>query len=58
MRGKKLKRAMKELLVKQLELEPTEWLYTKETDSYFIIINKASGEKRIIDKINGSIGYF
>jgi hypothetical protein len=44
---KKLTRAMKEMLSK-LGLKPTEWMYTRQTNRYLIIIHKQTKERKVL----------
>lgn len=57
-RGKNLNFKMKKYVSDKMRLDPNDWLYIKNTNEEFIMVNKVTGEKKIIDKIERNIAYF
>lgn len=57
-RGKNLNFKMKKYVYDKMRLDPNDWLYIKNTNEEFIMVNKVTGEKKTIDKIERNITYF
>lgn len=57
-RGKNLTRRMKKYVSEKMRLNAEEWVYTKNTNTEFVIVNKFTGTTRIIDKITTNITIF
>lgn len=57
-RGKNLTRRMKKYVSEKMRLNAEEWVYTKNTNTEFVIVNKFTGTTRIIDKIATNITIF
>ena len=57
-RGKNLNFRMKKYLSEKMRLDPKEWTYTKYTNEELVLVNKISGEKKIIHKIERNITTF
>jgi len=58
MKGKKLTFRMKKYVGSKMKLNPDEWLYLKNTPDEFVIMNRETKEKRIIDKVEHNITLF
>ena len=54
-RGKNLNFRMKKYLSDKMRLDPKEWTYTKNTNEELVLVNKISGEKKIINKVERKI---
>ena len=57
-RGKNLNFRMKKYLSDNMRLDPKEWTYTKNTNEELVLINKNSGAKKIINKVERNITTF
>ena len=58
MKGKKLTFRMKKYVGSKMKLNPDDWLYLKNTPDEFVIMNRETKEKRIIDKVEHNITLF
>ena len=57
-RGKNLNFRMKKYLSDKMRLDPKEWTYIKNTNEELVLINKNSGVKKIINKVERNITTF
>lgn len=57
-RGKKLTYRMKKYLSDKMRLDADQWLYTKNTQKEFVIINRDTGAERTINKVERNITDF
>ena len=57
-RGKNLNFRMKKYLSDKMRLDPKEWTYIKNTNEELVLINKNSGAKKIINKVERNITTF